>query len=121
MNSNLQQVNGVYFFIMLITSALAILLIRYTVTLRRYLKEFTRVSKKVSNKEFHTRFNTYVKGELGELSKNFNYMIQIMDSTIEEVEYKHRHYGRGKTVASAGSQHGNCENTYYIHNYHICR
>ena len=74
---------------MLITSALAILLIRYTVTLRRYLKEFTRVSKKVSNKEFHTRFNTYVKGELGELSKNFNYMIQIMDSTIEEVEYKH--------------------------------
>ena len=89
MNSNLQQVNGVYFFIMLITSALAILLIRYTVTLRRYLKEFTRVSKKVSNKEFHTRFNTHVKGELGELSKNFNYMIQIMDSTIEEVEYKH--------------------------------
>ena len=89
MNSNLQQVNGVYFFIMLITSALAILLIRYTVTMRRYLKEFTRVSKKVSNKEFHTRFNTYVKGELGELSKNFNYMIQIMDSTIEEVEYKH--------------------------------
>lgn len=89
MNSNLQQVNGVYFFIMLITSALAILLIRYTITLRRYLKEFTRVSKKVSNKEFHTRFNTYVKGELGELSKNFNYMIQIMDSTIEEVEYKH--------------------------------
>ena len=89
MNSNLQQVNGVYFFIMLITSALAILLIRYTVTLRRYLKEFTRVSKKVSNKEFHTRFNTYVKGELGELSKNFNYMIQIMDSAIEEVEYKH--------------------------------
>ena len=89
MNSNLQQVNGVYFFIMLITSALAILLIRYTVTLRRYLKEFTRVSKKVSNKEFHTRFNTYVTGELGELSKNFNYMIQIMDSTIEEVEYKH--------------------------------
>lgn len=89
MNSNLQQLNGVYFFVMLITSALAILLVRYTVTLRRYLKEFTKVSKKVSNKEFHTRFNTYVKGELGELSKNFNYMIQIMDSTIEEVEYKH--------------------------------
>lgn len=89
MNPNLQQVSSIYFFIMLITSALAILLIRYTVTLRKYLKEFTRVSKKVSNKEFHTRFNTYVKGELGELSKNFNYMIQIMDSTIEEVEYKH--------------------------------
>ena len=89
MNPNLQQVSSVYFFVMLITLGLAILLIRYTVTLRRYLKEFTRVSKKVSNKEFHTRFNTYVKGELGELSKNFNYMIQIMDSTIEEVEYKH--------------------------------
>ena len=86
MNPNLQQVSSVYFFVMLITLGLAILLIRYTVALRRYLKEFTRVSKKVSNKEFHTRFNTYVKGELGELSKNFNYMIQIMDSTIEEVE-----------------------------------
>ena len=45
MNSNLQQVNGVYFFIMLITSALAILLIRYTVTLRRYLKEFYPTAK----------------------------------------------------------------------------
>lgn len=89
MNPNLQQLDEVYFFVMLITSALAILLVRYTVTLRRYLKEFTNVSKKVSNKEFHARFNTYVKGELGELSKNFNYMIQIMDSTIEEVEYKH--------------------------------
>lgn len=89
MNSNLQQLNEVYFFVLLIATALAILLIRYTVTLRRYLKEFTVVSKKVSNKEFHTRLNTYVKGELGELSKNFNYMIQIMDSTIEEVKYKH--------------------------------
>ena len=37
MNSNLQQVNGVYFFIMLIKSALAILLIRYTVTLTIYV------------------------------------------------------------------------------------
>ena len=89
MNSNLQQLNEVYFFVLLIATALAILLVRYTVTLRRYLKEFTVVSKKVSNKEFHTRLNTYVKGELGELSKNFNYMIQIMDSTIEEVKYKH--------------------------------
>ena len=51
MNPNLQQVSSVYFFVMLITLGLAILLIRYTVTLRRYLKEFTRVSKKVSNKE----------------------------------------------------------------------
>ena len=89
MDSNLYQLNEAYFFVLLITTALAILLVRYTVTLRRYLKEFTMVSKKVSNKEFHTRLNTYVKGELGELSKNFNYMIQIMDSTIEEVDYKH--------------------------------
>lgn len=89
MDSNLYQLNEVYFFVLLITTALAILLVRYTITLRRYLKEFTIVSKKVSNKEFHARLNTYVKGELGELSKNFNYMIQIMDSTIEEVEYKH--------------------------------
>ena len=58
MNSNLQQLNEVYFFVLLIATALAILLVRYTVTLRRYLKEFTVVSKKVSNKEFHTRLNT---------------------------------------------------------------
>ncbi|MGN1032735.1 MAG: ATP-binding protein [Intestinibacter sp.] len=89
MDSNIYQLDEAYFFVLLITMTLAILLVRYTVTLRMYLKEFTIVSKKVSNKEFHTRLNTYVKGELGELSKNFNYMIQIMDSTIEEVKYKH--------------------------------
>ncbi len=88
MDASLQQSNGIYFFIMLVTMALAILLVRYTVTLRRYLKEFTMVSKKVSNKEFNARLNTYVKGDFGELSKNFNYMIHIMDSTIEEAKYK---------------------------------
>ena len=39
MNPNLQQVSSVYFFVMLITLGLAILLIRYTVTLLEYLKK----------------------------------------------------------------------------------
>ena len=65
MEANLQQSNGIYFFILLVTMALAILLVRYSFTLRRYLKEFTIVSKKVSNKEFDARLNTYVKGDLG--------------------------------------------------------
>ena len=49
MNPNLQQVSSVYFFVMLITLGLAILLIRYTVTLRRYLKEFTRKKLVIKN------------------------------------------------------------------------
>lgn len=89
MNPDLQQLNGIYFYIMLLTAAVSILLIRYTVKLRVYLKEFTLVSKKVSNKEFHSRVNQSAKGELGELSKNFNYMIDTMKSTIDEVNYKH--------------------------------
>lgn len=30
-----------------------------------------------------------IKGELGELSRNFNFMMETMENTIEEVEYKH--------------------------------
>lgn len=76
-------------FITLITSTISIICIRYTVRLRNYLKAFIKTSKQISKKEFHSRLNVDVKGELGELSKNFNEMIDIMNSKIEEVEYNH--------------------------------
>jgi two-component system phosphate regulon sensor histidine kinase PhoR len=46
------------------------------------------VSKKISNKEFHTKINISAKGELGQLVDNFNYMIDKIDKTIHEVESK---------------------------------
>ncbi len=79
----------IIFFIVLISIIIAILSIRYTVRLRKYLAEFTYVSKKISNKEFYTRLNISAKGELGELAKNFNEMIYIMHKTIAEVEDNH--------------------------------
>ena len=76
-------------FITLMSSTIAILCIRYTIRLRNYLKAFIKISKQISKKEFHARLNVDVKGELGELSRNFNEMIGIMNSKIEEVEYNH--------------------------------
>ena len=86
---DIEPVNSVYFFIMLLACSVAILLYRYTIILRRFLKSFIKISKKVSNKEFHSRLDNSIKGELGELSRNFNFMMETMENTIEEVEYKH--------------------------------
>ena len=85
----IEPINSAYFFIMLIACSVAILLYRYTITLSRFLKSFIKISKKVSNKEFHSRLETSAKGELGELARNFNFMMETMENTIEEVEYKH--------------------------------
>lgn len=85
----MEELMNIIFFIVLVSVIVAILSIRYTVRLRRYLEEFIYISKKISNKEFHSRLDISAKGELGELAKNFNEMIEIMDSTISEVEYSH--------------------------------
>lgn len=80
--------SNIYFFIVLISIIVSIISIRYAINLRNYLKEFIAVSKKISNKEFHSKINISAKGELGQLVDNFNYMIDIIDTTIQEVEYK---------------------------------
>lgn len=85
----MEPVSSIYFFIMLAAASIAILLFRYTVTLRRFLNSFIKISNKVINKEFHSRLQTSARGELGELSRNFNFMMETMENTIEEVEYKH--------------------------------
>ncbi len=85
----MEQLTTIIFFIALVSIALAIISIRYTLRIRSYLEEFIYVSKKISNKEFNSRLNISAKGELGELARNFNEMIEIMDSTIAEVEYSH--------------------------------
>ena len=75
--------------ITLISVIISIISLRYAITIRKYLKKFIIISKKISKKEFHIRLDTNAKGELGELSKNFNEMIEIMHSTILEVENSH--------------------------------
>ena len=81
--------NVVLIFITLMASTVSIICIRYNIRLRNYLKVFIETSKQISNREFHSRLNIDARGELGELSKNFNDMIDIMNSKIEEVEYNH--------------------------------
>ena len=85
----MDQLDNIYFFIILVSIIIAIISIRYTVSINRYLKQFRVVSEKVSNKEFHTRLNISANGGLGELTNNFNNMIKTMSDTIEEVEYNH--------------------------------
>lgn len=85
----MENLSSMLFFISLVSVIIAIISIRYTLSLRGYLEEFIYVSKRVSNKEFNSRLNISAKGELGELAKNFNEMIKIMDRTITEVEYNH--------------------------------
>lgn len=85
----MEQLTTIIFFIALVSITISIISIRYTVKIRSYLEEFIYISKKISNKEFNSRLNISAKGELGQLAKNFNEMIDIMDSTIAEVEYSH--------------------------------
>lgn len=85
----MEQLTTIIFFIALVSITIAIISIRYTLKIRSYLEEFIYISKKISNKEFNSRLNISAKGELGQLAKNFNEMIDIMDSTIAEVEYSH--------------------------------
>lgn len=85
----MDNLNNIYFLITLVSVIVAILSLRYTITIKRYLEKFIVVSKKVSNKEFHARLNISAKGELGELTNNFNSMIKKMSDTIEAVEYNH--------------------------------
>ncbi|WP_122638377.1 sensor histidine kinase [Romboutsia sp. Marseille-P6047] len=85
----MNQIENIYFFVMLVSVIITIISLRYAITIKRYLERFTFVSKKVSNKELHARLNISAKGELGELTNNFNSMIENMSDTIEEVEYKH--------------------------------
>ena len=85
----MEPVSSIYFFIMLSACSIAILLYRYAVTMKRFLKSFIKISKKVSNNESHSRLQSSARGELGELARNFNFMMETMENTIEEVEYKH--------------------------------
>lgn len=84
-----QPVGSIYFFIMFATLSVAILIFRYSITIRRFLKSFIQMSQKVSKGELHTRLHISARGELGQLARNFNYMMETLESTIEEVEYKH--------------------------------
>ncbi|MFI3210635.1 MAG: ATP-binding protein [Peptostreptococcaceae bacterium] len=80
------ELQNLYLLITLIAIIVAILSMRYALNIRSYLREFANISQKVSKKEFHARLDITTKGELGELSRNFNEMIEIMHNTITELE-----------------------------------
>ena len=80
--------NGIYIFIMLILLIITILLIRYTLSLRTYLKEFMKVSRDISNKQFDSKVRGQMSGEIGEFAKNFNYMIDTITFTIRDITDK---------------------------------
>lgn len=80
--------NGIYIFIMLILLIITILLIRYTLSLRTYLKEFMKVSRDISNKQFDSKVRGQMSGEIGEFAKNFNYMIDTINFTIRDITDK---------------------------------
>lgn len=75
-----------YSVVTLLSFIIAIISLKYAFGIRKYLREFIEISKKISKKEFDTRLDILAKGELGELSRNFNEMIDIMNNTITEVE-----------------------------------
>ncbi|WP_337814372.1 ATP-binding protein [Intestinibacter sp.] len=77
-----------YIFIMLILLIITILLIRYTLSLRTYLKEFMKVSRDISNKQFDSKVRGQMSGEIGEFAKNFNYMIDTINFTIRDITDK---------------------------------
>lgn len=83
-----QFLNGFYIFIILILSIANIILVKYTVSLRSYLKEFLIVSKDISNKQFDSRVKGQMSGEMGLFAKNFNSMIDTINITIKDITDK---------------------------------
>ena len=82
--------NGIYILIMLILLIITILLLRYTLSLRTYLKEFMKVSRDISNKQFDSKVRGQMSGEIGEFAKNFNYMIDTINFTIRDIKDKNK-------------------------------
>ena len=70
-----QFLNGLYIFIILILSIATIILVKYSISLRSYLKEFMKVSKDISNKQFDSIVKGQMSGEIGIFANNFNSMI----------------------------------------------
>ena len=80
--------NDISIFVILILSIITIISVRYTLNLRKYLKEFMSVSKEISNKNFEARVRTRMSGEMGEFANNFNSMIDTIKFTIEDTTNK---------------------------------
>ena len=83
-----QFLNGLYIFIILILSIATIILIKYSISLRSYLKEFMKVSKDISNKQFDSRVKGQMSGEMGIFANNFNSMIDTINITIKDITDK---------------------------------
>lgn len=83
-----QFLNGLYIFIILILSIATIILIKYSISLRAYLKEFMKVSKDISNKQFDSRVKGQMSGEMGMFANNFNSMIDTINITIKDITDK---------------------------------
>lgn len=83
-----QFLNGLYIFIILILSIATIILIKYSISLRSYLKEFMKVSKDISNKQFDSRVKGQMSGEMGMFANNFNSMIDTINITIKDITDK---------------------------------
>ncbi len=86
--NDIQSFNDIYIFVILILSIVTIISVRYTLNLRKYLKEFMNVSKEISNKNFNARIKTRMSGEMGEFANNFNSMGDTIKFTIEEATNK---------------------------------
>ncbi len=80
--------NSLYIFLILILSITTILLLRYTFSLRTYLKEFMKVSKDISNGQFDSKVRCQMSGEMGEFANNFNYMVDTINFTIKDITDK---------------------------------
>ena len=83
-----QFLNGLYIFIILILSIATIILVKYSISLRSYLKEFMKVSKDISNKQFDSRVKGQMSGEMGMFANNFNSMIDTINITIKDITDK---------------------------------
>ncbi|MCT4584961.1 MAG: ATP-binding protein [Peptostreptococcaceae bacterium] len=65
-----------------------ILLIQYLRVLKRYVREIIFASTKVSEGDFSVKLKENLTGDLGNLTKNFNYMLETIKNNIWEFEDK---------------------------------
>lgn len=65
----MEPVSSIYFFIMLSACSIAILLYRYAVTMKRFLKSFIKISKKVAIRNFIQDYNLMLEENLVSLQE----------------------------------------------------
>jgi class 3 adenylate cyclase/HAMP domain-containing protein len=86
--NQLQKIK-IFFVLLGLTIAIIIFFSFYEISsyLLKPIKELTRASIEVANRNYHVKLDSFSNDELGILTKNFNRMVQEINNYVERIEF----------------------------------